>query len=99
MSKMTGNNRISALKRLSKPPPINNLNRRPLIGSRISSVKDARQILINRNKTKFDARQLLNRQSSKTDDNNNGKMVVVTGIKDMKIKDGRVNKKFKRVKQ
>ncbi|CAF3822612.1 unnamed protein product [Rotaria sordida] len=54
----------------------------------------------------FDARQLLSRQSSKTltntivrknllqnkqeIDNNNGKMVVVTGLKDMKMKDGRL---------
>jgi hypothetical protein len=92
MPKITGNNRISALKRLGKPYPIKDLNHRPLMGSETSSVNDARQILVNRNKTSFDARQLLSRQSSKTDDvNNSGKMVVVTGLKDLKMKDGRVN--------
>ncbi|CAF4001029.1 unnamed protein product, partial [Rotaria sp. Silwood2] len=106
MSKNTGNNRISALKRLSKPSPINNINRRQLTGTKSSSVQDARELLTNRNKSSFDARQLLSRQSSNTStniivrknllqnkdkiDNNNGKMVVVTGLKDMKIRDGRV---------
>jgi hypothetical protein len=115
MSKTTGNNRISALKRLSKPVTINNANRRQLSGPTNPSVNDARQLLANRNKSAFDARQLLSRQSSKTldtaaptnvivrknlvrmggeaDNNNNGKMVVVTGLKDMKIQDGRVNMK------
>jgi hypothetical protein len=90
MPKVTGNNRVSALKRLGNPYSVNNLNRRPLTGLKTSSISDARQILVNRNKTSFDARQLLTRQSSKTDDNNNGKMVVITGLKDMKIKDGRL---------
>jgi hypothetical protein len=93
MPKVTGNNRISALKRLGNPYSLNNLNRGPLIESKTSSINDARQILLNRNKTSFDARQLLTRQSSKTDDNNE-KMVVITGLKDMKMKAGRVNQKF-----
>jgi len=106
MPKITGNNRTSALKRLNKPYQINNSNRRLLSGSKNSSIKDARQILVNRNKTAFDARQLLSRQSSKTVntisknvilrnnfEQNNEDMVVVTGLKDMKMKDGRVNKK------
>jgi hypothetical protein len=100
MPKVTGNNRVSALKRLGNPYSVNNLNRRPLTGLKTSSISDARQILVNRNKTSFDARQLLTRQSSKTDDNNNnGKMVVITGLKDMKIKDGRVKKNFYEKKQ
>jgi hypothetical protein len=112
MPKITGNNRISALKRLSKPSPINDPNRRSLIGSKNASIKDARQILLNRNKTSFDARQLLSRQSSKTLDTgstnlivrknllqNNEEMVVVTGLKDMKMKDGRVNEKFQKEKK
>jgi RNA recognition motif-containing protein len=89
MPKVTGNNRISALKRLGNPYSLNNLNRGPLIESKTSSINDARQILLNRNKTSFDARQLLTRQSSKTDDNNE-KMVVITGLKDMKMKAGRL---------
>ncbi len=112
MSKANGNNRISALKRLGQASSINSMNHRRMIGSKGSSVNDARQLLVNRNKSSFDARQLLNRQASKTFDtvpkniiirknlvqneeetNNNGKMVVVTGLKDMKVKDGRVNKK------
>lgn len=88
MSKMTGNNRISALKRLSTPSSINERNNRSLIGSKNSSINDARQILANKTKTPFDARQLLSRQSS----TNNEDMVVITGLKDMKMKDGRVNK-------
>ncbi|CAF1128784.1 unnamed protein product [Rotaria sp. Silwood1] len=106
MSKNTGNNRISALKRLSKPSPINNGNRRQLIGTKNSSAPDARELLTNRKKSSFDARQLLSRQSSNTSTNtivrknllqnkeeignNNGKMVVVTGLKDMQMKDGRL---------
>lgn len=42
----------------------------------------------NRNATSFDARQLLTRQGSQTKDN--GNTVVVTGLKDMKLKDGRL---------
>lgn len=115
MSKSIGNNRVSALKRLSKPSPINNKNRQQLTGSNNASIQDARELLANRNKLAFDARQLLSRQSSKTIDrvstnvilrknlaqgtedlgNNDGKMVVVTGIKNMKMKDGRVNLKNK----
>jgi hypothetical protein len=104
-----GNNRVSALKRLGNSSSINNPNRRQFIGTKNSSVNDARELLVNRNKTSFDARQLLSRQTSdvvpknitvrknllqnKEQTDNNGKMVVVTGLKDMKIRDGKVNKK------
>jgi hypothetical protein len=112
MPKIIGNNRISALQRISKPYQINNSNRGLLSGSKNSSIKDARQILVNRNKTSFDARQLLSRQSSKTVNTtisknvilrnnlqqNNEDMVVVTGLKDVKMKDGRVNKKVQKKK-
>jgi hypothetical protein len=99
MPKVIGNYRGSAVKRPGNPYSVNNLNRRPLPGSK-TTINDARQILANRNKTSFDARQLLTRQSSKTEDNNNNneKMVVITGLKDMKMKDGRVRKKFYRKK-
>ncbi|CAF2009100.1 unnamed protein product [Rotaria magnacalcarata] len=106
MSKNTGNNRISALKRLSKPSPLNNMNRGQSIGSKNSSVQDARDLLQSRNKAAFDARQLLSRQSSKTltktivrnnllsnkEDigSSDGKLVVITGLEDMKMKDGRL---------
>jgi len=106
MPKFTGNNRTSALKRLNKPFSINDPNRRLLIGSKNSSTNDARQILVNPNQTSFDARQLLNRQSSRAINTvskniilrnnltrNNEDMVIVTGVKNMKMKDGRVNKK------
>jgi hypothetical protein len=64
-----GTNRVSALKRLSKPAPIN--NNKSSIQNRLSApttplITDARQLLSNRNKPVFDARQLLSRQSSKT---------------------------------
>ena len=87
MPKVTGNNRTSALNRLSKPYSVNNLNRS-------SSVNDARQLLANRNKASFDARQLLSRKATSVDDSD-GNMVVVTGLKDMKMKDGRVNTEVK----
>ena len=108
MPKVIGNNRISALQRLGKPYSINNPKHRLSGGSNNSSINDARQILANRNKTSFDARQLLSRPSSKTLDltskniilrknlpQNNEDMVVVTGINDMKMKDGQVNDKKK----
>ncbi|CAF1434616.1 unnamed protein product [Adineta steineri] len=66
---MKETNRISALKRLTKPISSNNS-----IHSRLSApnttpvITDARQLLTNRNKPIFDARQLLSRQSSKTRD-------------------------------
>ncbi len=91
MSKTTGNNRISALKRLGKSASTNTTNLRPLMGTKTPSIKDARQLLVNRKNSSFDARQLLSRQSSTADETDTGKMVVVTGLKDMKIKDGRVN--------
>ncbi|CAF3370867.1 unnamed protein product [Rotaria socialis] len=106
MSKNTGSNRISALKRLSKPSSLNNMNRGQSIGSKNSSVQDARDLLQSRNKVSFDARQLLSRQSSKIltktiirnnllsnkkdIGSNDGKMVVITGLEDMKMKDGRL---------
>ncbi|CAF3736967.1 unnamed protein product [Adineta steineri] len=106
MSKANGNNRISALKRLGKSSSINNINHRQTIGLNNSSVKDARELLINRTiSSTFDSRQMFNRQSSQTFNtmptniivrntedinNNNEKMVVVTGLKDMKMKDGRL---------
>jgi hypothetical protein len=75
-----GTNRISALKRLSKPKPINNnihhrlslpttpivTDARQLLTTPV--VTDARQLLTNRNKPIFDARQLLSRQSLKSPD-------------------------------
>ncbi|CAF0801580.1 unnamed protein product [Adineta steineri] len=110
MSKANGNNRISALKRLGKSSSINNINHRQTIGLNNSSVKDARELLINRTiSSTFDSRQMFNRQSSQTFNtmptniivrntedinNNNEKMVVVTGLKDMKMKDGRVASTF-----
>ena len=75
MSKLTNNKRVSALQRLGQGSPLNN-----------AAVSDARELLSQRNKTTFDARQLLSRQSSA-----GGKMVVVTGLKDMSLKDGRVS--------
>lgn len=89
MPKMIGNNRPSALKRLSTPYSTTKIDRRPIVGSKTSSINDARQILLNRNQTSFDARQLLSRQASKSDADE-GQMVVVTGLKDMKMRDGRV---------
>ena len=86
---MIGNNRPSALNRLSAPYSTTKIDRRPIVGSKASPVIDARQILVNRNQTSFDARQLLSRQASKSDADD-GQMVVVTGLKDMKMKDGRV---------
>ena len=111
MSQITGHNRISALKRLSKSSSTNNTNRRQLVESKSSSLRDARELSIHRNQSSFDARQLLTRQSSKTfqtmptditvrrnlvqnkefDNNNNGKVIVVTGLKDMRMQDGQVN--------
>jgi len=61
-----GTNRISALKRLSKPTPMNNNIHQRISAPTIPIVTDARQLLTNRNKPVFDARQLLSRQSSKT---------------------------------
>lgn len=105
MSKGTGNNRISALKRLSATSQAHNINRGQLVGSKHSSIQDARDLLTTRDKPSFDARHLLSRQSAKPLANtivrknvlanteemgNAGKMVVVTGLKDMKMKDGRV---------
>ncbi|CAF1002363.1 unnamed protein product [Adineta ricciae] len=58
-----GDNRISALKRLSKPT--NNVHAR-LSAPTNPVVTDARQLLSSRQKPAFDARQLLSRQSSKT---------------------------------
>ena len=58
-----GDNRISALKRLSKPT--NNVHGR-LSAPTTPVVTDARQLLSTRQKPAFDARQLLSRQSSKT---------------------------------
>lgn len=93
MPKVVGNNRSSALKRLSNPYSTTKIDRRPaVVGTNTSTVNDARQILLNRNQTSFDARQLLSRQTSKNDANDD-KMVVVTGLKDMKMKDGRVTTK------
>jgi hypothetical protein len=60
-STIDGTNRISALERLSKP----NIHQR-LSAPTSPIVTDARQLLTNRNKPVFDARQLLSRQSSKT---------------------------------
>lgn len=94
MPKMIGNNRPSALKRLSAPYSTTKIDRRPTVGLKPSSINDARQILVNRNQTSFDARQLLSRQASKTSADDDGQMVVVTGLKDMKMKDGRVRKTF-----
>lgn len=92
MPKVLGNNRSSALKRLSNPYSTTKIDRRPVVGGNSSSISDARQILVNRNQTSFDARQLLSRQTSKNDDNDD-KMIVITGLKDVKMKDGRVKKK------
>jgi len=61
-----GTNRISALKRLSKPTPMNTSVHQRISAPTIPIVTDARQLLTNRNKPVFDARQLLSRQSSKT---------------------------------
>jgi len=44
----------------------------------------------NRNQSSFDARKVLTRQESQTKDS--GNVVVVTGLRDMKLKDGRVNR-------
>ncbi len=63
-----GTNRISALKRLSKPKPINNNIHHRLSLPTTPIVTDARQLLTNRNKPIFDARQLLSRQSLKSPD-------------------------------
>jgi hypothetical protein len=63
---MDGTNRISALKRLSKPTPMNNSIHQRISAPITPIVTDARQLLTNRNKPVFDARQLLSRQSSKT---------------------------------
>jgi hypothetical protein len=63
-------NRVSALKRLSKPVPINKNNHSSNIHHRLSApttapiITDARELLTSRNKPIFDARQLLSRQSS-----------------------------------
>ena len=65
-------NRVSALKRLSKPGLNNNKTgsvHQRLSASSTPTVTDARQLLSSRNKPVFDARQLLSRQSSKTFDN------------------------------
>ena len=112
-SKLTANDRTSALKRLGTSSSMNNPNRYQLIRSTSSSISDARELLNKRNKTSFDARQLLTRPSLKTFDtgpratsaqqnlflqnkeqmsDQMGKFVVVTGLKDMKMKDGRVYK-------
>ncbi len=64
-----GTNRISALKRLSKPTTMNNNIHQRLSAPTTPIVTDARQLLTNRNKPVFDARQLLSRQSSKTNNN------------------------------
>ncbi|UJR16310.1 hypothetical protein I4U23_003216 [Adineta vaga] len=60
-----GNNRISALKRLSKPTANNKNVHGRLSAPTTPTITDARQLLGNRNKPVFDARQLLSRQSSK----------------------------------
>ncbi|CAF4293955.1 unnamed protein product, partial [Rotaria magnacalcarata] len=61
-TKTNANNRISALSRLSKPTRINNNNNnnvhRRLSASTTPIITDARQLLANRNKQIFDARQL-----------------------------------------
>ena len=80
--------RISALKRLGQPVPLSTATRSL---SREASVNDARELLSQRNQATFDARQLLSRQSSNAEmQEDPGKMVVITGLKDMKLKGGRV---------
>jgi hypothetical protein len=61
-----GTNRISALKRLSKPTTMNTNVHQRLSAPTTPMITDARQLLTNRNKPVFDARQLLSRQSSNT---------------------------------
>ena len=67
-------NRISALKRLSKPTSTNNNHYHRLSTLTRPTIIDARQLLANRKQPIFDARQLLSRQSSKANDNNSLRM-------------------------
>lgn len=87
------NKRLSVLKRLGTSNPTNARRSLP------TTVTDARELLTRRNQSTFDARQLLNRPTSNgaavilrkslpTDE----KLVVITGIKDTKMKDGKVKR-------
>jgi hypothetical protein len=59
-----GTNRVSALKRLGNPKPVNSVHQRLSAPTTTPVITDARQLLSNRNKPVFDARQLLSRQKS-----------------------------------
>ena len=108
---MTGRNRVSALKRLSKPVSMASAVRSQATPTTTNnSIQDARQLLGSRAQASFDARQLLSRQSSnptasastqvmvrknagssmQTTTSTSEKMVVVTGLRNMKLKDGKV---------
>ena len=107
---MNARNRVSALKRLSKPVSMAGAVRSQSTPTTNNSIQDARQLLGSRAQTSFDARQLLSRQSSnlaasastqvmvrknigslmETTTSASEKMVVVTGLRNMKLKDGKV---------
>ncbi|UJR30190.1 hypothetical protein I4U23_017729 [Adineta vaga] len=105
MSRSNGNNRISALKRLGKSSSISSINRRQLFAGDHSSEKDERDFSAPRG-SPYDVRQITNRTASRAYgttptnvivrknieevNNDNDKMIVITGLKNMKMKDGRV---------